>query len=94
MNSPVINIKDTDTINCSNCGKKIMFVYCRPMTEERKIDLEKNNMLLSKVQASCPCGDKSYDYEVEGEFRYHPADGIKITGFTQKDGKAFFKTSR
>lgn len=95
MDSLVINIKDTDSINCSNCNHSLMMVYCREMPEKQKAVLEKNNAVLSRVQVGCPfCGDKSYDYEITGQFRYHPARDVKITGFEQKDDKVFFKTSR
>lgn len=95
MNSPVVKISDTDSIKCSNCNRQLMIVYCRPMTDERREQLTKNNALLSKVQAECAyCGDKSYQYEITGEFRYHPAQGIKIVDFKQNADNVVFKTSR
>ena len=88
MNDPVISVKDTDTIKCSNCNKVLMHVYCRPLRGGHK-------QLLSRVQVGCGyCSDKSYDYEVVGEFRFHPAAGLKVIAFEETAERTIFRMGK
>lgn len=90
MNDPVVKLADCDVIKCSNCEKDLMII------KNKKQDTKQSQFgLSSKLQVKCPfCKDRSFIFETNGTFMYHPAPGIKINGAQDKDGVMEFLTSR
>lgn len=68
----VINKKETMTLICSNpsCKQPLLIIHHTP-TESKRISYN--------FRVQCPyCPRRSYDFEVTGDLKYVPVDGVLL----------------
>ena len=74
--SKVIKVNETQTIKCSNCEADLFRVAVK---DAIGVDFY-------KVVVECPfCNDKSFQYKVEGLFRWIPLDKVVVTNMLTDD---------
>ena len=69
------------TLECSNCKKELIDVF----TEGEEPNLT--------LVALCGCGDKSYQQEIVGTFRFAAKPGVSVDAMDEEDGVITFTTS-
>ncbi len=66
----VVKERDVQTIKCSNCNKKLLFVHVDKAGSD----------IMYKVRVQCfSCGECSFDFPVRGVFRPMPAPGVALS---------------
>ena len=75
-NSKVIKLNETQTIKCSNCNADLLRIAVK-----NTVGVENY-----KFVVECPfCDDKSFQYKVEGLFRWIPLDKVVVTNMLTDD---------
>lgn len=75
----IIKKQETITIECSNpaCKNPLLIVHQTP---------DENKRIEYNLRVQCPfCTRRSYDFEVTGDLKYIPVNGVLLVGIEEKE---------